>query len=731
MPEAMKTPLDLLYAAAPFVAVWRTFVATLGVFILGISGVRAAENPELLSPIESIGEILKKGHEPGYEGRRVHVTGVVTYSEPNWRLTFIQDATGGIYIFGDRQVLTEQGVAPGRLVTVKGRIGRGRMRPIIVGMGSNYLVTEVQAIGSGPLPEPLKLTADKLDSAEVNSQWAEVRGRVKTLRLLDDRASLDLDIDGKSFEVMLPNYTRTDLLPRHLQGLDIEARGVMAATWNAQEKFEKAQLLVPSMAYILVQPRALDALFNAPARTIGSLIAASSEGNRTRLVGVLTAQLPGLGFFLRDATGATWVETQQPTGVAAGRLVDVVGLEIAVAGRSALRDAYVRPVTSNAVVNIQPAQSIDLRHTTPKHGDWMRVGGIVVEVLRGTSESILRLRNRENVFSARVRAGESDSRVLDSWVPGAEIELTGTVVDGDWAVDESIRLPGAWRLLVDAVSDVRLVKPPPWWTHERLMGAAIALGIGAISACVFAFLLRRQVRVQSETIAEQRARVALSEERGRISRELHDSLEQYLTGLSIQLDAVSAKLGGTSSDIKRLVDTAQQMVRHGHADTRAAIWELRARALENAGLVQALEELLPLAASGLPVKVLIQATQAPIQLPGNIEHHLLRIAQEAVTNSIKHAKAKTIEVIVSVVRNDLKLTIRDDGIGFVPGKLDPMVHSGLGLIGMRERAEKIGGRLRVQSEPSCGTCVEVTVALRPESKTDRHSRRGAEMEISE
>ena len=153
------------------------------------------------------------------------------------------------------------------------------------------------------------------------------------------------------------------------------------------------------------------------------------------------------------------------------------------------------------------------------------------------------------------------------------------------------------------------------------------------------------------------------------------------------------------------------MVRHGHADTRAAIWELRARALESGGLLQALEELLPLAVAGSGLKIEIQATSPERPLPAHIEHHLLRIAQEAVTNSLKHAQATLASVSVDYQVDQVRLILQDNGVGFVVNhSLNPDQPS-FGLVGMRERAAKLGGALSIQSRPSHGTRIEVIVPL--------------------
>jgi ligand-binding sensor domain-containing protein len=209
-----------------------------------------------------------------------------------------------------------------------------------------------------------------------------------------------------------------------------------------------------------------------------------------------------------------------------------------------------------------------------------------------------------------------------------------------------------------------------------------------------------------------RGRFALVlQERARIAREIHDTLAQGFVGISSQLDAVSMCLEGDPQAAQGYLDLARKMTRHSLSEARRSVAALRASALSGNDLATALkaEAVRWTAASNLQVRV--DVCQQPARLPRDIEQNLLRIAQEAVTNTLKHASAAKLLVQLRVEAPNLYLLVADDGRGCSKPVMSSSLDGHFGLIGMRERAQSIGGQFRFQSEPGSGTFVEVTVPL--------------------
>jgi signal transduction histidine kinase len=213
-------------------------------------------------------------------------------------------------------------------------------------------------------------------------------------------------------------------------------------------------------------------------------------------------------------------------------------------------------------------------------------------------------------------------------------------------------------------------------------------------------------------LRQMRQRFALVlEERARLAREIHDTLAQGFVGISSQLDAVALSMPAVESPARQYLDMARRMARHSLTEARRSVMDLRSSVLENQDLAAALQAGTRLWIAGSAVDVTVDVSGPPAKLPEDVEQHLLRIAQEAVTNVVKHAGASRIAIKLHREARKLCLRIADNGRGFEQSDAFSSVGGHFGLIGMRERAERLGGELRLASHPGEGTQVEVMVPL--------------------
>lgn len=240
---------------------------------------------------------------------------------------------------------------------------------------------------------------------------------------------------------------------------------------------------------------------------------------------------------------------------------------------------------------------------------------------------------------------------------------------------------------------------------------AALLALALLGALWGAWQLRlRTLRARFQLVLNERARLA---------RELHDTLAQDFVGLSTLLDAVSMRLAEDAATARLNLELARKMVRHSLTEARRSVMDLRAAVLQGQSLAEALTSAAPMWVAGSRLKVKVETEGEPVKLPEEEEQHLLRVAQEALHNAAHHSQGRNAWVRLSYVRNgktnEVKLTIRDDGRGFDPqGTLDPSAGH-FGILGMRERAERIGGTFRLESRPGAGTLVEVSAPV-PQSK---------------
>jgi signal transduction histidine kinase len=201
------------------------------------------------------------------------------------------------------------------------------------------------------------------------------------------------------------------------------------------------------------------------------------------------------------------------------------------------------------------------------------------------------------------------------------------------------------------------------------------------------------------------------EERTRLAREIHDTLAQGFVGISSQLDAVAMCMPDETTPARKYLEMARRMARHSLTEARRSVMDLRASALEGHDLAAALQSGTRMWTAGSGVEVDVDVSGSGRELPEEMEQNLLRIAQEAVTNALKHAGARKIRIKLHTEARKIYLKIRDDGRGFEQAGVFSSRGGHFGLIGMRERAERLGGELHLASGPGQGTEVEVMVPL--------------------
>jgi signal transduction histidine kinase len=214
------------------------------------------------------------------------------------------------------------------------------------------------------------------------------------------------------------------------------------------------------------------------------------------------------------------------------------------------------------------------------------------------------------------------------------------------------------------------------------------------------------------------------EERNRIARELHDTLEQELAGITMQLDLAVDCFQQAPPVAQHALETARDMSRHSMVEARRSVWDLRCQLLENGDLVSALTQIVEPLVPRERTKADFKIQGSPVRLPAAVEMNLLRIGQEAVANAVKHGGARHVSIELRFESASVCLSVSDDGEGFAAHEPSPTGH--FGLLDMRERAQSMGSHLRVESEPGHGTRIAVEVRLHP---AEVHPAEGIDEEL--
>ncbi|MGH2495596.1 MAG: GAF domain-containing sensor histidine kinase, partial [Ktedonobacteraceae bacterium] len=213
------------------------------------------------------------------------------------------------------------------------------------------------------------------------------------------------------------------------------------------------------------------------------------------------------------------------------------------------------------------------------------------------------------------------------------------------------------------------------------------------------------------------ARLATIEERNRLAREIHDTLSQGLAAITLQLEAADALVMTRPERAQDAVRRALALARANLEEARHSMADLRAAYLHNRTLPEALATLAhDMAQETIEITFHHMPTTNFPMLQQRLETAIYRIAQEALTNALKHANPRHIELTLEIEDNELCLTVQDDGVGFQPDKVAREATGALGsghfgLIGISERVKLLGGELCIQSESGAGTYLSVCVPL--------------------
>ena len=210
--------------------------------------------------------------------------------------------------------------------------------------------------------------------------------------------------------------------------------------------------------------------------------------------------------------------------------------------------------------------------------------------------------------------------------------------------------------------------------------------------------------------ASERAAAVLVE-RNRIGRDIHDGLAQAFTGILMQLAATEESKACARGPMKTTLDRIRALAREGLAEARRSVMALRPDQTRRGGLGTALRQLAERSTVQGGVTVSFEGNDAATGLAPEHEHEILRIAQEAVSNAVRHAKPAAVQILLTEEPTHWQLAVRDNGCG-MPRDPEQHAQQGFGLVSMRERASAFGGEWRIASEWGAGTTVSVRVPKR-------------------
>ncbi|AFY34053.1 GAF domain-containing protein [Calothrix sp. PCC 7507] len=224
---------------------------------------------------------------------------------------------------------------------------------------------------------------------------------------------------------------------------------------------------------------------------------------------------------------------------------------------------------------------------------------------------------------------------------------------------------------------------------------------------IVALAQQATLAIQLTHLAEQSRQAAILEERNRMAREIHDTLAQAFTGVIVQLGAASRIVPGELAEVQTHITQARDLAREGLSEARRSLNALRPQILETGNLGKAFNRLATQMSASIDTCTTCKVFGQVYPLSADIENNLLRIGQEALTNAIKHAFASRIHIELVYEPTQFTLQVKDNGRGFETDSLS--IVKGFGLMGMKERSDRIGAQLTIQSVTGQGTEIKISI----------------------
>jgi signal transduction histidine kinase len=244
----------------------------------------------------------------------------------------------------------------------------------------------------------------------------------------------------------------------------------------------------------------------------------------------------------------------------------------------------------------------------------------------------------------------------------------------------------------------------PWWQRPWAWGMALAATIAG-TVGLTRYFAHRRIREQLVHLKEEQI---IERERMRIARDIHDTLAQGFTGVIVQLEAAEdAQSRGLAEETSAHVKRAGDLARGSLQEARRSVRSLRQPACEQQGLPNALGALLEKMTAGTAVRAKLITDGESRRLAPEAEENLLHIGQEALVNALRHANASQFTARLVFGGKAFRLELQDDGCGFDQA----VAHDGFGLIGMKERAQTMGGELSIQTTRMGGTTISIALPV--------------------
>ncbi len=669
-----------------------------GLSCLSLCFVSFAQGAVLDAPITEIAVIKSMSKDQAAAAASVRIRGAVIESES---YSFVlHDGRQGIYVLGERRSVPSFG----REVVVEGTTAPGEFAPVIQ-------ARQVTILGAGDVSPRVIKDVEDLEAGAMDCQWVEVEGLLRSVQpsspavpffsayaiLTAGTSRLNLSFSNTSFAEV-----------QQWVGSRVRIRVACLHYFNAHGQLYGAHLIVPGTGEVRVIEPALPREA-VPLVRIESLLRYSPQvqpQGRVHIQGVVTYRRGENECYVQQDQSGVFVQHSDQRKLSVGDVVNVMGFVRRGVYSPEIEDAVTELVNVPGTVRARP---VSLEGAKEADSELVEVQGLLLDHVRGAETEVLTVKGKGTLFTAVLLRHSASSEIPTI---GSLLQLTGVVriISAPAAGTPFPWKPDTFALLLRTDDDLRVLHRPAISLTVWLFGVATVLtSVALLFAGSLWWRSKLKLREQKRgRIAREAEFAAMIKERTRLAREIHDSLAQGFTAVSIQLEIAKYKMPAEATAAYEHIEAARALVRESLVEARRAIQGLRNVTLSNADFIAALTRSSAKILKDTAIAFYPELEGDISRLGAEAENELLRIASEAMTNIVKHAQAKNIHVTCRVRDNYGELRVSDDGVGLTSGT---PAGAGFGLRGMQERAQRLNGHLVVTSEPGLGTHIVARIPI--------------------
>ena len=631
----------------------------------------------------------------------------------------VEDASGATILRQMRKA-PDMDVRAGDVIRAKGKV-----------LASPYghvcaQCSEIQRLSHGNPPPIPTATGSDFNAGKYDCRPVQLAGTVVDAFLDDiDRlyTHLILNCDGKIIYAPCANFGATD----RILGATVRVTGTVHPRTSGARRHIGRTLMIPDRNALSVICYSDDDLFKVPVlKTVEPSAPTEVQAlGRRQASGTVMARWQQRNILIRTFDGPLVkcdIASQQIIP-RVGQAIDVTGIVDTDLFQLTLCRATWRPSAAAR----SPAGEADAVATSSLIGEGtgieipdpallghsVRIRGIVRNLPTSDTETgILFIESDRHLIPIDISCNREAS---DGLSVGCLIEVTGICVfDTElWRQNAVFPRVRGYRIVTRTPQDVSVVRQPPWWTSGRLFAAIGLLLVLMAGVLAWNLTLRRLVESRGREIAAgriaQAATAAKVQERTRLAVELHDSVAQNLTGVSLEIRAARRARDENSDLQDHHLNMAARTLDSCRDELRNCLWDLRNLALDETTVDEALRKTL-LQHVG-DKKLLLRFNVPRKKFSDDTIHTVLRIVRELVINAVQHGHADEIKVAGSIDGDKLLFSVRDNGRGFDPRTVPGIRDGHFGLQGIRDRIDTFNGDLSVDSAPGKGAKVVVTMQL--------------------